>query len=89
MFRRAVMKLTTFLVFAFFCCLLVIKIDKELTTLYARFGKTYWVMVRGHECISIILVMGMIVIVAFVTEIVKWIFKKEEEAKKKEDKAEE
>lgn len=86
MFRRAVMKLTTFLVFAFFCFLLVIRVDKEITTLYEKFGKTYWVMIKGHECISIILVVGIIVIVALVNEIVKWIFKKEKEEKKEEDK---
>jgi len=86
MFRRAVMKVTTFLVFAFFCCLLVIRVDKEITSFYKEFGKTCWVMIKRHECISIILAMGMLVVIALIVQIVQWIFEKEKEKKREQRK---
>jgi len=84
MLRRIVMKLSTFIVFAYFCTLLIVKIIKESMILVKTFGTTT-ILIRGYEAVTIVSIVGIIAIALLITRVSDWIFFDKEEVKFNEE----
>jgi len=78
--KKAIMKFSTFIVFAYFCVLFIVRIIEEVTSLAQRFGTTT-ILVKGYEIISLMSILGIILMAFIIVKIADWIFFDKEDKK--------
>jgi len=78
--KKIIMKLSTFIVFAYFCVLFIVRMIKEVTSLAQRFGTTT-ILIKGYEVISLMSILGIILMAFMIVKIADWIFFDKEDKK--------
>lgn len=74
------MKLSTFVVFAYFCVLFIVRIIEEVMSLTQRFGTTT-ILINEYEAISLMSILGIILMALIIIKIADWIFFDKEDKK--------
>jgi len=83
--KKIIMKLSTFVIFAYFCVLFIVRIIGEATSLTQRFGTTT-ILIKGYEVISFMSILGIILMALIIVKIADWIFFDKEDKKELNEK---